>query len=66
MWVLHPLQHLQLIVYHLLIALDILLKNDLHSDLSRWSVGFTDNAIGTCAKGSPESVFRSARQSEVS
>jgi hypothetical protein len=33
MGMLHALQHLEFIVYHLLIALDILLEDNLHCDL---------------------------------
>lgn len=58
MRVLHPLQHFELIVDHLLIALDILLEDDFHSDLSRWTVCLSHNAICTRAESSAKSVFR--------
>lgn len=39
------LQHLQLIVHHLVIALHILLQNDLDSNLPIRRICFPDNAI---------------------
>lgn len=50
------LQHLQLVVHHLFIALDIALQDNLDSDLARGAVSLTDDAIGTSAEGSTESV----------
>lgn len=46
-WVLHLLQHFQLVVDHLLVTADILLQDDLDGDLAIWAVGLADDAIGT-------------------
>lgn len=43
------LQHLQLIVDHLLIAFHVFLENDLDRDLLAVNVRFSDNAICACA-----------------
>ena len=63
MRVLKPLEHVELIVNHLLIALDVLLQDDLDSHLARGAVCLTNYSIGTSAKGPTESVFRSVVQS---
>lgn len=59
-WVVQRLQHLQFVVDHLLIALHILLEDDLDGHLSRTAVCFTDNAICTRAQCPPEAVECSA------
>lgn len=46
---LHFLQHFHFVIDHLLVALDILLENDLDSDLSLRAVRLTNNAIRACA-----------------
>ncbi len=56
MWVLHALQHLELIVHHLLVALDILLQDDLDRDLAGWTIGFPHDAICSCSQGPSEFV----------
>jgi hypothetical protein len=43
--VLHALQHLQLVVYHLLISPHILLQDDLDGNLALGTVGLSDDAI---------------------
>lgn len=43
--VLHALQHLQLIVHHLLVAPDIFLQDDFDSDLAFRALGLSDNAV---------------------
>jgi hypothetical protein len=43
--VLHPLQHLELVVDHLLVALDILLQDNLHGHLARRPVCLSDDTI---------------------
>lgn len=54
--VLHALQHLKLIVDHLLVALDISLQDDLHSDLSLWTVGLSNDTICSRAQCLAEAV----------
>ena len=46
---LHSLQHLQLVVYHFLVALDIFLEDDLDGKLLSVLLGFPNNAISTSA-----------------
>ena len=58
--VLEPLEHLELVVYHLLVPLDILLEDDLDGDLAGRALGLADDTVGTGAEGSTESVFGSA------
>ena len=53
----HLLQHLQLVVDHLVIAFDVLLQDDLDCDFALGSVGLLDNAIGTCAESLAHAVF---------
>lgn len=52
------LQHLQLVVDHLFVTLDIALQDDLDGNLARGAVGLTDDSIGTSTEGSTESVER--------
>lgn len=42
------LEHVKLIVYHPLIALDILLQDDLDSNLASWAVSLAYNAVRAC------------------
>lgn len=60
--VLQPLKHLQLVVHHLLISLDISLQDDLDGYLAKRAIGFAHGAIGTGTKGSAESIFGSATE----
>lgn len=60
MSVLQALEHVKLVVHHLLVALDVLLQDNLDSHLALWAVGFSDNAIGACAECTTEPVFGSA------
>jgi hypothetical protein len=60
MWVFHALQHLQLVVHHLLIAFYVLLQDDFDSDLALGAVGLTDDAICAGAQCLSEAVSRSA------
>ena len=46
--VLKPLKHLKLVVHHLLVSLDILLQDDLDSDLAIRAVCLSDDTI--CAR----------------
>lgn len=55
--VLDALQHVQLVPNHLLVALDVLLQDDLNSHLARGAVALSDNAIGAGAEGLAESVL---------
>lgn len=55
--VLHPLQHFQLIVYHFLVALDILLEDDLDSEFVPILLGLPYDAVCTCAQGPAELVL---------
>lgn len=50
-WVLHLLQHFQFVIDHLLIAADILLQDDLDSDLAIRAVGLANDAIGSSTQG---------------
>lgn len=54
---LHPLQHLQLVVYHLLVSFDILLEDNFHGDFASWSIGLPDNTICTSTQRFTESIF---------
>jgi hypothetical protein len=56
---LHALQHLQLIINHLLVAAHILLQDDLDGDLALGAVGFSNNTIGSGAQRLPEAISRS-------
>lgn len=59
---LHPLQHFQLIVYHPLVSLDVLLEDDLNGILVSILLCFSNNAVGTCAQGSAKLVLISSRE----
>lgn len=50
MRVLHLLQHLQLVIDHLLIAANILLQDDLDRDLAIRAVGLANDTIGPGAQ----------------
>lgn len=54
--VLQALQHLQLVVHHLLVAPHILLEDDLDRDLALRTVGLADNAICARAQRLAEAV----------
>src|SRR3569833_1046757 len=49
MGVVQLLEHVQLVVHHALIALDVLLQDDLDGHLARWAVGLANYAIGAGA-----------------
>lgn len=57
--VLKSLEHIKLVIYHLFIALDIFLENDLDGDLTVGAVSLTDDAIGSGAECLAKLVFRS-------
>lgn len=54
---LHSLQHLHLVVHHLLVALDILLENDLDSALALRPVCLAHYAICSSAEGLSEPIL---------
>ena len=56
MWVLHALKHLQLIVDHALVSLDILLEYDLDRDLLSMNVCLAHDTVRTGTECAPESV----------
>lgn len=56
-----PLEDLELVVDHLLVAFDALLQDDLDSDLAGWALGLANDAICSGAKSSTEPVSRSVR-----
>ena len=60
MRMLHPLQHLQLVVDHLLVALDVLLEDDLDGELLAILFGLADDAVCACAQGLAQVIALSA------
>lgn len=62
MGVLQALEHVELVVDHPLIALDILFQDNFDSHLSFWAVGLSDNAIGTRTECPTETIFSSSRK----
>jgi hypothetical protein len=38
-------QHIEFVQHHLLVALHVLLEDDLHGDAPFWAIGFSDDAI---------------------
>jgi hypothetical protein len=59
MRVLELLQHLELVIDHLLVALDISLEDDLDCDLAGRAVGLTNYSICSGTEGSTELVLGS-------
>lgn len=53
---LQPLQHVEFVVDHLLVSLDILLQDDLDGDFARRPFGLPYDAIGTSAECATESI----------
>ena len=66
MWMLHSLQHLHLVVHHLLVALDILLQDNLHGHLARGPICLADDSICPGTEGPSKAVLGSARWSATS
>ena len=60
MRVTHALQHLQLVIDHLLIAPHVLLQDDLDRDLALGAIRFPDDTIGSGTQCLSEAVSRSA------
>lgn len=58
-WVLHALQHLQLVVHHLLVSTNVLLQDDLDGDLALGAVSLADDAICASSQCLSEAVSRS-------
>lgn len=54
--VFHALQHLQLVVDHLLVSADILLEDNLDGDLALGTVGLPDNTVRSGAQCLSEAV----------
>ena len=54
---LQPTQHVELIVYHLLVTLDVLLQDNLDGDLALRALGLANDAIGACTKGPAKSIL---------
>lgn len=65
MGMLQALEHVELVVDHPLVALDIFFQDDLDSDLAFWAVGLSDNSIGTCTERSSEAVFGPGRKCQI-
>ena len=61
---LHSLQQQHLIIYHLFIAFDVLLENNLDGIFLSTALSFTDDSIGTSTQSSPEFILGSAPLSE--
>lgn len=59
MGMLHALQHLKLVVHHLLVPFDIFLEDDLDRHFPSRAIRLSDNAIGTGSECATETVFRS-------
>ena len=59
MGMVQPLEHLQLVIHHLLVALHVLLQDNLDGDLARGAVGLPDDAIGTSTQSPTEFVSAS-------
>lgn len=57
MGVLEALQHLELVVDHLVVAFDVLLQDDLDGAFSLGRVCLSDNAIGTGTERLAEPVL---------
>ena len=56
MGVLQPLKHRQLVVHHLLVALDVLLEDDLDGDLAGRAFSLANDAICAGTERASESV----------
>jgi hypothetical protein len=57
MGMLHPLEHLQLIVHHTLVAFDILLEYDLDGYFAVFAICFSNDSVCACPKSPPELVL---------
>lgn len=57
--VVESLEHLQLVVDHTFVALDIFLQDDLDGDLARGAIGLPHDTIGAGTEGSSKFVQRS-------
>ena len=52
----HSLKHLELVVHHSLIALNILFEDDLDSVLFPILLGFSNDAVCACSEGLAETI----------
>lgn len=59
MRVLQSLQHGKLVIDHLLVALDVLLQDDLDGNLASGAVCFTNDSIGSSTEGASELILGS-------
>ena len=66
MWVFHPLQHLQFIVHHSFVALDIFLEDDLDGIFHPTAIGFSHYAIRTGTQRPTELVLGPGHCNECS
>lgn len=57
MGVLQTLEHVQLVVDHSLVALHILLENDLDGTLASRTVSLTDDTVSSSSEGATEAIF---------
>lgn len=57
--VLHALQHLELVVHHLLVSAHILLQYDLDRDLALGAVSLSDDTVCAGAQRLSEAITRS-------
>lgn len=62
MLVFESLEHLQFVVDHLLIALDVPFQDDLDSHLTKGAVSLTHGTIGSGTQSPAEFVFRPRRK----
>lgn len=54
----HALQHLEFVIYHLLVSLHILLEDDLYCNLSIRAICLPNNTIRPSSEGTTEAIFR--------
>lgn len=54
----HPLEQHHLVIYHLFVALDVLLQDNLDGISLAVALSFSDDAICACAKGPTEAILR--------
>jgi hypothetical protein len=59
------LQHLKLVIDHLLVALDVSLEDNLHGNLAGRAIGLTNDSICSSTEGSSELVLGSVMKGIV-
>lgn len=50
-------QHANLIIQHVLVALEFLLQNDLDGDLARWAIGLPNHAVRARPEGPAKAII---------